>query len=173
MQIAVISDTHMNQPPGWFLRFYDDHLAGADALVHCGDITGRAVWSHLMQHPAFFCARGNCDWDTAFDGVLDDFVKAEFSGTQAYGDPGAASFSLAACHGWGPRPAVPANVAAHFGSGWDLVCFGHTHARYFSEEHGPLLLNPGSLGEFGSWAMVTLEAGRAPACEFFTVQGRR
>lgn len=173
MNIAVISDTHMNQPPGWFLRFYDDHLARADVLVHCGDITGAAVLHHLMQHPAFFCARGNCDWDPVFNSELDDFVKVQFSGVQVHGEDNTPGFSLAACHGWGPRSTVPQNVAEHFGIGWDLVCFGHTHSRYFSDEFGPLMLNPGSLGEFGSWALVTVHQNSAPTCEFHTIQGRR
>ncbi len=155
MQIAVISDTHMNQPSGWFFRLYEKHLRHADLLIHCGDVVGSELLHYLMGHPNFHCARGNCDWDPALRDQLDDFVKLEVNG-----------LSLAVCHGWGPRSTVPVRVAEHFGPSWNLVCFGHTHARYFSDEHGVLLLNPGSLGEFGSWAMVTLDGQGRVECEF-------
>ncbi|MBU1247879.1 MAG: metallophosphatase family protein [Proteobacteria bacterium] len=155
MQIAVISDTHMNQPAGWFIRFYEEHLAVADLLIHCGDVTGFATWQMLMQHPNFHCARGNCDMHVQLGPQLSDFVTLDLNG-----------FRLAACHGWGPRSSVPDRVAAHFGHDWDLICFGHTHARYFSDEHGSLLLNPGSLGETGSWAMAHIDTSGAVSCDF-------
>lgn len=169
MLIAVISDTHMNQPSGWFLSLYDQHLAGADVLVHCGDVTGPAVWHHLMQHPNLICAKGNCDWDSALANELDEFAYGRFESPQ-FDLPEGHDFSLAACHGWGSRSGVPVRVAQHFGMDWDLICFGHTHARYFSDEHGPLMLNPGSLGESGSWALVTVGADSTLSCEFHTVQ---
>lgn len=156
----------MNQPPGWFLRFFDEQLARADLLVHCGDLTGFALWQQLQAHPAAHAARGNCDFDPQLAGRVDEFVRLELDG------PGFArgrTFSLAACHGWGPRSTVPERVAAHFGPDWDLVCFGHTHQPYFSDEHGVLLCNPGSLGEYGSWAELTVDAHGAVSCRFRTV----
>jgi len=45
MQIAVISDTHMDAPPHWLDAVYAKWLAPADHLVHCGDITTFTAWS--------------------------------------------------------------------------------------------------------------------------------
>jgi predicted phosphodiesterase len=38
MRLAVISDSHLSIPDDHFERVYDRHLAGADALLHCGDM---------------------------------------------------------------------------------------------------------------------------------------
>lgn len=158
MRVAVISDTHMNQPSGWFISFYERVLADADAVLHCGDIVGFEVWSFLMQHPRFHAARGNCDFDPRLFDELEDRVCLTLDG-----------FTVGLCHGWGSRSGVPMRVAEAFGPEYDLVCFGHTHARYFSDEHGVLLLNPGSAGEHGSVAVVTLMHGQRPSCEFLDI----
>ena len=53
----------------------------------------------------------------------------------------------------------------------DILCLGHTHNRYFSEEYGKYIINPGSLGRsrdkdchengLGSYAVLKLyEDGR-------------
>ncbi len=166
MQIAVISDTHLKRPEQWFVDFYEQELIQADLLVHCGDLTDPLIWQFLLQHPQFVCARGNCDRSPVFNDSLNDFVKLELSGQQAFGNAHAKSFSLAVCHGWGVRSAVPQTVAEHFGKNWDLICFGHTHLRYFSNEFGSYLCNPGSLGEHGSWAMITALPETELLCEF-------
>ncbi|MGE4505668.1 MAG: metallophosphoesterase [Desulfovibrionaceae bacterium] len=167
MRIAVISDTHMDQPTGWFLRLFEEELLAADVLVHCGDITGLGTWNLLLAHPRPVVARGNCDWLPALARGVEEFPTLSIPGFHPGGEP----FTLAACHGWGPRSTVGERAAAHFGPGWDLVCYGHTHQRHFSTTHGVPLLNPGSLGESRSWAMVGVEPGGEPECEFRTVPG--
>jgi len=61
MRLAVISDTHLDQPSAWFERVYTRHLASADALIHCGDITGASLLHYLMQHKNFYAVAGNMD----------------------------------------------------------------------------------------------------------------
>lgn len=155
MQVAVISDTHLARPEPWFERVYEQHLAGADVLIHCGDITGHSVWSYLMQHPRFHCVLGNCDWEPALASQLEPRITLSLEG-----------FTVGACHGWGSRSGVPERVAEAFGTEYDLVCYGHTHARDWSTTGGVQLLNPGSLGESRSLALVTLQAGQTPHCRF-------
>lgn len=155
MILAVISDTHLSHPAPWLERVYEKHLASADVVIHCGDVTGYPVWSYLMQHPRFYCVQGNCDWEPQLASELEPRLSIELEG-----------FSVGACHGWGSRSGVPARVAEAFGTEYDLVCYGHTHARDWSVVQGVQLLNPGSLGEFRSLALVTLERGRPLDCRF-------
>lgn len=156
--IAVISDTHMNQPSGWFLRVYQEYLAQADVLLHCGDITGPATYHELCQHPQFHAVLGNCDWDPNLARSLKPMLQLELCGLR-----------IGLTHGWGNRSSVPQRVAEAFGPNFDLICFGHTHQQYWSKEYGPRLLNPGSLGEHGSFALITVEAGKPLACKFVEV----
>ncbi|WP_022660474.1 metallophosphoesterase family protein [Paucidesulfovibrio longus] len=156
--IAVISDTHMNQPPGWFLRVYEQYLAPAHAVLHCGDITGPATYHELCRHPRFHAVLGNCDWDPNLSNDLPPMLRLELLGLR-----------IGMAHGWGSRSSVPLRVAEAFGPEFDLICFGHTHQQYWSDEFGPQMLNPGSLGEFGSLALVTVAPGKALSCEFVTV----
>ncbi|GAB7021868.1 metallophosphoesterase family protein [Salidesulfovibrio brasiliensis] len=155
MLIAVISDTHMTTPGAWLQDVYEKHLAPADALLHCGDITTPAVWSFFMQHPNFHCVRGNCDWDPALVDELDPMLSVKLGG-----------LVVGLTHGWGPRPQVPEKVAEAFGPKYDLVCYGHTHARDWGKRRGVQLCNPGSLGESGSLAHITIGPDGALDCQF-------
>lgn len=155
MKIAVISDTHMGTPPSWLDRVYDTWLGPADVLVHCGDITSFSAWSYFMRHDNFICVRGNCDWDPQLVDQLEPMVTARLGG-----------ITLGVTHGWGPRSQVPLKAAQAFGPGYDLVCYGHTHARDWSVTGGVRLCNPGSLGESGSLAVITVGEGGDMGCEF-------
>ena len=158
LTIAVISDTHMSTPPAWLDHVYKTYLGPADALVHCGDITSPDTWSYFMQHDNFLCVRGNCDWDPALVDQLEPTLSTQLG-----------SITLGATHGWGPRPEVDVKVAQAFGPTYDLVCYGHTHKRDWSIIEGVQLVNPGSLGESRSMALVTVQDDGAMSCEFLDV----
>ncbi len=155
MKIAIISDTHMGTPPSWLDRVYATWGEPADALVHCGDITSVETWSFFMQHPNFICVRGNCDWDPQLVDQLQPMLSVQLG-----------PITLGATHGWGPRSQVPVKVAQAFGPEYVLVCYGHTHARDWSVIDGVQLCNPGSLGESGSLAIVTVDSDGSMTCEF-------
>ncbi|QGY39947.1 YfcE family phosphodiesterase [Pseudodesulfovibrio cashew] len=155
MQIAVISDTHLTGPEPWLERVYAKWLAPADCLIHCGDITTFSTWSYFMQHDRFLCVRGNCDWDLQLTAQLQDTLTARVG-----------PITLAAAHGWGPRSQVPIKVAKAFGPDFDLICYGHTHRRDWSIVEGVQMLNPGSLGESRSLALVTVRDDCSMECEF-------
>ncbi|MCJ2165871.1 MULTISPECIES: metallophosphoesterase family protein [unclassified Pseudodesulfovibrio] len=155
MQIAVISDTHMGTPSSWLETVYGQWLGPADVLVHCGDITSFATWSYFMQHDNFLCVRGNCDWDPNLADQLDPMISVQLGPVR-----------LGVAHGWGPRSQVAVKVAQAFGPDYDLVCYGHTHARDWSMVEGVQLLNPGSLGESGSLALVQVDGDGSLRCEF-------
>ena len=155
MKIAVISDTHLGTLPTWLDRVYTTWLAPADVLIHCGDITSPEIWSYFMQHDRFLCVRGNCDWDPQLVEQLEPMLTARVG-----------PLTIGVTHGWGPRSQVPVKVAQAFGPEFDLVCYGHTHARDWSTMDGVRLCNPGSLGESRSLALITVAEDGAMECEF-------
>lgn len=155
MRLAVISDTHCSNAPAWLDHVYRTWLEPADFLFHCGDITSFDTWSYLLQHPNFHAVRGNCDWDPGLVDALEPMISVDVEG-----------LTVGLTHGWGPRPQVADKVAQAFGTGYDLVCYGHTHARDWSMNQGVRLCNPGSLGETGSLAIITVHPNRSMDCEF-------
>jgi putative phosphoesterase len=158
MKIAVISDTHLDETPEWITTVYSKWLAPADVLIHCGDITSISAWSYFMQHRRFICVRGNCDWDARLVRELEPMLTVQVG-----------PLTVGVTHGWGPRSQVPVKVAQAFGPQCDLVCYGHTHRRDWSVVEGVQLLNPGSLGESGSLAEITVSDQGDMDCRFIDV----
>jgi uncharacterized protein len=163
MRVAVLSDTHMQGADAWFEAVYERHLAPADVLLHCGDITGEPLLDFLWQHPAFYAVAGNMDGWTLRDALPPTRVL-ELEGLR-----------IGMAHGWGFHgPNIGRSVAQALGPGIDLVCYGHTHVFAWEEYDGVRLLNPGSLtgprkGPC-SLAIVTLCQGGAPEVEKVVVE---
>lgn len=155
MRIAVVSDTHLPAPLDWLERAYAAHLAPADMVIHCGDMTGRSAWSYFLQHPNFQCVQGNMDdYDLAVD--LPPRLDLDIEGRK-----------VAVCHGWGYKAGLSRRLYEAFGPGYDIIFFGHTHAREDSQYGKTRCINPGSLRE-GSLAIVTIADGTI-ATEFVTL----
>ena len=161
MIVAVISDTHLDQPDALLAAVFERHCLSADALLHCGDCVGEETWSFLNAHPRMYSVQGNCDLPPLF-GALPALRELELEG-----------FRLGMGHGWGPRSRVGEVVARQF-SNVDIVCYGHTHIRDWRQlDNGTWLLNPGSLfwprsGE-GGMAKLFLQSGKAPEVEWVTL----
>ena len=158
MLIAVISDTHMTRPGPLLETAWDQYLSAADVLLHCGDVTGFETWQYLCRHPAFHAVQGNCDYDAQLSAELEPMLRLDLDGLH-----------VGLTHGWGPRSQVPVKVAQAFGTGFHLVCYGHTHNPHFGRVEGVTLLNPGSLGEHGSLALVEVSASRNLEVRFVAV----
>jgi hypothetical protein len=139
MKIAVISDTHAGAPTPWMQAVYQTYLEHADVLVHCGDMTGQALWSFFMQHPRFYAVAGNmCEWELSRE--LEQRVSFSLGG-----------LTVGAVHGWGhDREVLSRKVVESFGPGYDLICFGHTHTPEWTRHDGTWVVNPGSLREAGN-----------------------
>ncbi len=134
MLIAVISDTHISEPSPRLESVYAGHLAGADAVLHCGDITGRSTWSFLCQHPNFSAVAGNMDdWELA--SRLPPRLTVSLDGL---------TVGLVHGNGLSGRPLSRA-LAESFGPGYDLICFGHTHTPEHVAYGSTHLVNPGAL----------------------------
>jgi len=134
MRLAVISDTHLEAPTGWFKNFFEEHLLPADVLIHCGDMTGIAVHDFLAyNHPEFYGVAGNCcDWRIGQD--LPVMLHLTLAGKR-----------VGITHGWGDRRTLPTRLPEAFGPGCDLILFGHTHRQIALRFGETLVVNPGSL----------------------------
>ncbi|MHC1700444.1 MAG: metallophosphoesterase family protein [Humidesulfovibrio sp.] len=157
MRLAVISDSHLSIPDERFERVYARHLSGADALLHCGDMICAAVYHTLCRHPRFIAVRGNCD-HFLLDHELPATVSAELP------LPSGRVLRIGLAHGWGERSSVGQRVAEIF-PGHDLICYGHTHRRDWTELGSARLLNPGSLAE-GSLALIDVADDGSMTCQF-------
>jgi len=161
MIVAVISDTHLEQPDSMLATVFERYCLRADVLLHCGDCVGDETWSYLNAHPRFYSVQGNCDLPPLW-GTLPALRELELEG-----------FRLGMGHGWGPRSKVGEVVAGQF-SAVDIVCYGHTHIRDWRRlATGTWLLNPGSLfwprsGE-GGLAMLSLRQGQTPEVDWITL----
>nr|WP_279343352.1 YfcE family phosphodiesterase [Fundidesulfovibrio terrae] len=144
--LAVISDTHLDVPSDWFKAFFEEHLLPADALIHCGDTTGKALHDYMaLGHPNFHGVAGNCcDWRIGQE--LPAMLRLNLAGK-----------AVGVTHGWGEKPSLPARLPEAFGPGFDLILFGHTHRQTNIRFGDTLVVNPGSLsGDKPSMAFVRL-----------------
>lgn len=161
MIVAVISDTHLEQPDRLLAAVFERYCRDADVLLHCGDCVGEQTWAFLNSHPRFHCVQGNCDMPP-LRGALPALKELELEG-----------FRLGMGHGWGPRSAVGDSMAGQFPDA-DIVCYGHTHIRDWRRTRGGgWLLNPGSLfwprsGD-GGLARLILHRGQPPEVEWVTL----
>lgn len=120
MKIGILSDTH-----GLLRQEVLDHLAGADAILHGGDINNQGILLTLQGIAPVYVVRGNNDreWAEQIPYTLDFTL-------------GGARVCMA--H---KKKDLPADL-----SGYGLAVYGHTH-RYEELRQGhTILLNPGSCG---------------------------
>ncbi len=146
MRLAVISDTHLREPSPWFKRIFAAHLMDADALIHCGDVTGKPMYDYLSSnHPFFYGVSGNmCDPLVGED--LPPMLRLQLAGR-----------NVGVTHGWGEKSRLPATVFEAFGQGVDLLLFGHSHRQTKVVMGDTLLVNPGALsGEKPCMAFINM-----------------
>ena len=151
MHVAVLSDSHLSSPTAWFEAVYARHLAPADRIFHCGDHTGYALWSSLLQHPGFEAVAGNSD-NYALAAELPPLLNLELCGVR-----------VGVTHGWGMRLGRAARIAAALGERFELILFGHSHAATDVRHGNTRLINPGACVPGGSLALLTFEEGRGLA----------
>lgn len=123
MRIGVISDTH-----GLLRPQAKAALAGADLLVHGGDIGNAAILDELAAIAPLTVVRGNNDrapWAAPIP------ETAQFQ---------AGAVTIYAVHDIKTLPIHPA------AAGMRVVIHGHSHRPRIHEQNGVLYLNPGSAG---------------------------
>ena len=111
--------------------------AGADTLIHAGDIETDAVLDCLAGHQAHV-VWGNCDWDRA---GLERYARD--IGISVHGEAGEIEVDgvrVAFTHGH-----LPAAMRAAMASGARFLVHGHTHERRDEVVDGVRIINPGAL----------------------------
>ena len=120
-RIIVLSDTHGLLRPEVLA-----HLAGADAVIHGGDINTQAIADKLREYATLHIVRGNNDKEWAEHLPLSLTFSIE----------GVRFFLV---HN---KKDVPVDLR-----GVDVVVYGHSHKYSQEEKDGVLWLNPGSCGK--------------------------
>ena len=147
--IGVVSDTH-----GYYDEALDDLLAGAERIVHAGDIGGLDVLSRLRAIAPVTAVLGNTDLP-----LWEDDLPWETE-VEALG------LRILVCH------IGKSLMGRHdpVGEGFDLVVSGHSHKAAVEWREDTLFLNPGAAGKarFGlprTLALVAVGPGGRPVPE--------
>lgn len=123
MRIGIISDTH-----GLLRHEATRRLAGADHIIHAGDIGAPEVIEGLQRIAPTTAVRGNIDVGEWAEGYPD---------TELVVLGGRAFYVL---HNLKELKLDPAT------SGFDVVISGHSHRPKIEKNNGVLYVNPGSAG---------------------------
>ena len=138
--LLLISDTHGKLPPD-----HDALVAGADYLIHAGDIGSDAILDRLSGPDAFLIG-GNID-KSGRCGELPERSEVEV-------------FGLRVCVVHAINPAL----ASLKDSNYDLVVHGHSHRPALVRDAAQMRINPGSYAypRFGvpaSYVELGVDAG--------------
>lgn len=123
MRVGLISDTHGLLRPEAL-----DFLAGADHIVHGGDIGGPEILERLAAIAPLTVVRGNND-TAPWARTIPETARVEFGAVALYAIHDLKQLAI------DPRAA-----------GVRVVVSGHSHRPACSERDGVLYVNPGSAG---------------------------
>lgn len=132
MRVVVLADTHMRRDwdrslpaPAW------DVLAGADVILHAGDVIERWVLDELAEVAPVHAVLGNNDRELV--GSLPETLELELAGVR-----------IGMIHDSGPAAGRARRLHRRFPDR-DVVVFGHSHIPWNEPGVGDqLLFNPGS-----------------------------
>jgi putative phosphoesterase len=135
---VVLADTHLRTAPpggraagGKLPEAVWDHVRGADAVLHAGDVLDIGVLHLLGEHCPVYAVLGNND--PSLVGTLPATRVADFGGVK-----------IAMVHNSGGSVGRAHRMRRRFPEA-DVVVFGHSHAPVNEQgEGGQLLFNPGS-----------------------------
>ena len=143
VRILVMSDSHGNE------RAIRNALASepqADAVIHLGDGAAEALRVAQEDTRPWHIVRGNCD--------LGEAVPVNKTVTL-----GGAALYLT--HGYAERVKSGLLTLTYTAREKEVAAalYGHTHIPDAAFHEGMLLLNPGSIGSTGNYAVLEITAG--------------
>ncbi|MFO0876646.1 MAG: metallophosphoesterase family protein [Gemmataceae bacterium] len=149
MKIAVLSDTH-NQLARTRKALELAREAGADLVLHCGDIEDPPIVQAFAQWTAHFVL-GNCDWDCL---ALEEAIEA-VGGTlhRSYGHLELDGKKIAFLHGH--HQALMTDLLE--ASVYDYLFHGHTHVACDRMAGTTRVINPGALHRVQVKTLLILE----------------
>ncbi|MCA9079426.1 MAG: metallophosphoesterase family protein [Planctomycetaceae bacterium] len=147
MLIGILSDSHDRQAR-LERAVAELQAAGAEALIHCGDMTSASMLQALTPLPAYFCF-GNCD------NTLGLQREAKQLGIHCLGDGGEIELSgrrLAVTHSH-----LSHEVARLLQAEPDYLFSGHSHIANDWQEGAIRRINPGALHRAARYTVVLLD----------------
>lgn len=146
VRVALLSDTHFPQRGRRYTDAVLEHLTGADAIVHAGDLCDAAALEQLEAvGPPVHAVLGNND--DRLDGRLPEELRVTIAGVR-----------IGIVHDAGPRAGRLRRLRRRFPD-HDVVIFGHSHIPLHEEdaEDGFQIVNPGSATDHrGRWPVHTV-----------------
>lgn len=135
MDVAIISDTHIPSRASAIPEPFEQHIKGADHVIHAGDFDSEGAYSNIEAlAPELTAVRGNMDPSLGLPAQNTVTLEGvEFVITHGTGSPTGYEKRLAEAARHHSESADPIGVA------------GHTHMVLDTEYEGIRLLNPGSV----------------------------
>lgn len=132
MRVVVLSDTH--SPRRWkgMPPAVAERLAGADAILHAGDVCTADVLELLGEWAPVHAVMGNNDQPDVAAWGAPESLELDLDG-----------LSVAMIHDSGPAVGRARRMRRRFPKA-DLVVFGHSHIPMDVNEDGLRIFNPGS-----------------------------
>lgn len=163
MRIGILSDTHdqVARTSRAVRRLADE---GAEALIHCGDLTGPDVVYECAGLPAHFVF-GNNDYD--FPGLRRAMAEI---GAVCLGRGGQVELDgkrIAVTHGDSDQEIARLAAAVP-----DYLCFGHSHWPADAREGPTRWVNPGALHRAAVWTVALLDL-RTDGLQLLTIEDGR
>ena len=137
MIVGLLSDTH-DRADATLLAVRALRGAGAEFLIHCGDVGSQDVLDHLAGVPSAFVF-GNNDWDRPALQRYAATIDVRCLGDAGDLELGGKAFYV--CHGDDPRAMRRALDAQRY----DYLLHGHTHTRRDDRVGRTRVINPGAL----------------------------
>ena len=148
MKYLVFSDSHGMRRDLENVLFSEK----ADAVIFLGDgLSDIEEVMHWFPGMGSVCVRGNCD-----------FFRTNVPGERVIVTDGC---RVIVCHGHGHNVKEGLYELESVGreNHATAILYGHTHVQEKHVSDGLLVLNPGSVGYNGEYAVLTLENGKATA----------
>ncbi|MBQ8120471.1 MAG: YfcE family phosphodiesterase [Ruminococcus sp.] len=128
MRVVVFSDTHGNMAAAD--KIVSDNIS-CDHFIFLGDgINDVEILRSKYPDKSFFCVAGNCDKCSAPTSMVIELFNTRILLTHGH--------LLGISEGTDELVKLAKKEKVAF------ALFGHTHKRYYKQEHGIYLLNPGS-----------------------------
>lgn len=148
MKIGILSDTH-DQVARTIKALQLLLAEGAEAIVHCGDLTRPEVVRLFAKVPTYFVF-GNNDYD--HDGLLRAMVRPTAVSLGRGGEVELAGKRIVVIHGDSSREVRRLASLAP-----DYLLYGHSHIMA-DDHNGPTRwINPGALHRAPSWTVALLD----------------
>jgi uncharacterized protein len=158
--IGILSDTH-DHVAAMAAGMATLQAAGAEFIVHCGDVGGERILDLLAGTPSAF-VWGNCDVDrdelAGYAAKIGVDCRGEFADLELGGK------KIAVTHGDDLR-----HMRVGMAGAFDYLLHGHTHVVRDQRAGGVRIINPGALHRAATKTVAVLDTEK-DVLRFLTVE---